>query len=68
MSGGEGRSRVTIRSEKGDAVESGMDDVVVLTAQGVRTQISVICVAVAHYINKQTSLGVAKGVKVVLVV
>lgn len=56
--------QVTIGSEKGDAVESAMDDVVVLTAQGVRTQNSVICVAV----NKQTSLRVAKGVKVVLVV
>lgn len=54
MSGGDGRSRVTITSEKGDAVQSGMDDVVVLTAQGVRTQSSVICVAVAHCINKQT--------------
>lgn len=56
--------QVTFGSEKGDAVESAMDDVVVLTAQGVRTQNSVICVAV----NKQASLRVAKGVKVVLVV
>lgn len=56
--------QVTIGSEKGDAVESAMDDVVVLTAQGVRTKNSVICVAV----NKQASLRVAKGVKVVLVV